>query len=121
MRIPEILWRDSDYVDTKWDHSGNSDDYSTLKWGDNNSVPKPTEAELKSKWSAIEQKMCFEQLRIARNKKLSETDWMGMSDVTMNNAWKTYRQELRDLPASATLSLDEYGVLNDIVCPTKPK
>ena len=121
MRIPEILWRDSDYVDTKWDHSGNSDDYSTLKWGDNNSVSKPTEAELKSKWSAIEQKMCFEQLRIARNKKLSETDWWGASDQTMTQKQKDYRKSLRDLPASATLSLDEYGVLNDIVWPTKPE
>ena len=65
---------------------------STLKWGDNNSVSKPTEAELKSKWSAIEQKMCFEQLRIARNKKLSETDWWGASDQTMTQKQKDYRK-----------------------------
>ena len=29
-------------------------------------------------------------LRIERNIKLAETDWMGNSDVTMSTAWKTY-------------------------------
>ena len=36
--------------------------------------------------------------RIARNEKLAETDWTGMSDVTMADNMKTYRQALRDLP-----------------------
>ena len=31
---------------------------------------------------------------------LAETDWMANSDVTMTDAWKTYRQALRDLPAA---------------------
>ena len=42
----------------------------------------------------------FEQLRIDRNNLLKQTDWMANSDVTMSDAWKTYRQELRDLPAN---------------------
>ena len=36
-------------------------------------------------------------LRQIRNDMLAETDYMGNSDVTMNDAWKTYRQELRDI------------------------
>ena len=39
-------------------------------------------------------------LRIKRNKKLAKSDWMANSDVTMTDAWKNYRQALRDLPAN---------------------
>ena len=52
-------------------------------------------------------------LREERNRRIAETDWMGNSDVTMSDAWKTYRQELRDITKSAT-SLD------DVTWPTKP-
>tara|TARA_R100000329_G_scaffold137106_1_gene118077 strand:+ start:511 stop:795 length:285 start_codon:yes stop_codon:yes gene_type:complete len=40
------------------------------------------------------------ELRFKRNRLLTETDWMANSDVTMTDAWKTYRQALRDLPAN---------------------
>jgi len=36
--------------------------------------------------------------RSTRDSKLSETDWTAMSDVTMADKMKTYRQALRDLP-----------------------
>ena len=42
----------------------------------------------------------IEHLRHVRNNLLQETDWMANSDVTMSDAWKTYRQALRDLPAN---------------------
>jgi len=35
--------------------------------------------------------------REERNRKLEETDWMALSDVTMSEEWKTYRQALRDI------------------------
>ena len=38
-------------------------------------------------------------LRHKRNELLIETDWMANSDVTMSDDWKTYRQQLRDLPS----------------------
>ena len=38
-----------------------------------------------------------EEGRAERNKRLAETDWMANSDVTMSDAWKTYRQALRDI------------------------
>ena len=40
------------------------------------------------------------RVREKRNQLLMETDWRGMSDLTMSDAWKTYRQALRDLPAN---------------------
>ena len=35
--------------------------------------------------------------REERNRRLAETDWMALSDVTMSEEWKTYRQALRDI------------------------
>ncbi len=52
-------------------------------------------------------------LREERNKRLSETDWMASSDLTISDAWKKYRQDLRDITKTAT-SLD------DVKFPTKP-
>ena len=56
------------------------------------------------------------QIRTERTRLLAEPDWMAMSDNTVSAAWKTYRQELRDLPddQSSKTSLD------DIVWPSKP-
>lgn len=41
-------------------------------------------------------------LRVKRDKLLAETDWLANSDVTMSDAQKLYRQELRDLPANTS-------------------
>lgn len=41
-------------------------------------------------------------LRYKRNLLLESTDWMANSDVTMSDDWKTYRQQLRDLPANTS-------------------
>ena len=54
------------------------------------------------------------RIREHRNSLLTETDWMANSDVTMSDEWKTYRQELRDIPASNT-------VYEDVTWPPKPE
>ena len=61
-------------------------------------------------------------LRVERNRLLSETDWMANSDVTLADNWKTYRQQLRDLPASASPKLSSDGSLDmsSVTFPTKP-
>ena len=62
-------------------------------------------------------------LRIERDRLLAETDWMANSDVTLATNWKTYRQQLRDLPASAKpkLASDGYSLdMSSITFPTKP-
>ena len=41
-------------------------------------------------------------LRKKRNSLLKETDFYALSDVTMSNEMKTYRQALRDLPANTS-------------------
>ena len=42
------------------------------------------------------------EIRKIRNKKLSETDYLGASDQTMRDTMKTKRQEWRDIPANHT-------------------
>jgi hypothetical protein len=56
----------------------------------------------------------MEQIRNHRNGLLVETDWRATSDLTMSDEWKTYRQELRDIPASNT-------VYENVTWPTKPE
>ena len=61
-------------------------------------------------------------LRVERDRLLAETDWTALGDVTMSNNMKTYRQQLRDLPASSTPKLDSNGGLDmsSVTFPTKP-
>ena len=42
------------------------------------------------------------QIRSIRNKKLSETDYLGVSDNTMSDAIKTWRTNLRNIPQDNT-------------------
>ena len=53
------------------------------------------------------------QVREERDRLLAETDYLALSDVTMSDAWKTYRQNLRDIPAQS-------GFPNSVTYPTKP-
>ena len=42
------------------------------------------------------------ELRLGRNKRLKQTDYLALSDNTLTDEMKTYRQALRDLPANTT-------------------
>jgi hypothetical protein len=67
-------------------------------------------------WSDSAATRAFVTLRNLRDIKLAQSDYMGNSDVTMSSAWKTYRQALRDLPAT----LNDTTVLETITWPTEP-
>tara|TARA_Y100001970_G_scaffold269527_1_gene362149 strand:- start:55 stop:435 length:381 start_codon:yes stop_codon:yes gene_type:complete len=103
------------------------DDYSGLEWLDKNQT-KPTEDEVNAKVTELTNAEPMRLLRIKRTEKLSESDWMANSDVTMSDKWKNYRQQLRDLPQTyvalhpSYLKLDTAGGLDDslIVWPTPP-
>ena len=56
------------------------------------------------------------RLRQRRNALLAETDFYALSDVTMSDDMKTYRQELRDLPEGK----DTVEKCNNATFPTKP-
>ena len=55
-------------------------------------------------------------LRSRRDALLAETDFYALSDVTMSDDMKTYRQELRDLPSGK----DTVAKCDDAIFPTKP-
>lgn len=44
------------------------------------------------------QDLTWAQVRTYRDQLLRETDWRAVKDRTMSQAWKDYRQALRDLP-----------------------
>jgi|TARA_R110000787_G_C13311106_1_gene435514 hypothetical protein len=54
-----------------------------------------------------------EQVREERDIKLSETDWMASSDLTMSSEWVSYRSSLRDVPSQA-------GFPNSVTWPVEP-
>ena len=55
-------------------------------------------------------------LRRQRDILLAETDWMGNQDYSITDAWKTYRQALRDI----TSQTPSDNALSNITFPTKP-
>ena len=56
------------------------------------------------------------KLRSRRDALLAETDFYALSDVTMSDDMKTYRQNLRDLPSGK----DTVDKCNNATFPTKP-
>ena len=98
------------------------DDYSGLEWLDS-SQTKPTETEINSKISSLDSVEAMRLLRIERDKRIAKTDWRASSDLTLASAWSTYRQALRDLPASATPKLNsDYELdLTSVTWPTEPE
>ena len=67
-------------------------------------------------WADGEADRNMAELRKQRNKLLVETDYMALSDVTMTDAWKTYRQELRDITKQTPTDIK----LSNIKFPEKP-
>ena len=103
----------------EWSLNGN--DYSGFTWLDS-SQTKPTETEVNSKISELDNAEAMRLLRIERDVRIAKTDWRASSDLTLATAWKTYRQALRDLPATATPKLNSsYDLdLTSVTWPTEP-
>ena len=80
----------------------------------------PFTAEEEAEWDAMQAESAAsandrkaEEVRSERDSLLSETDWMASTDVTLSDAWRTYRQALRDVPAQSDFP-------NNVTWPTKP-
>ena len=103
---------------TDWSWKGY--EYSDLTWSD--SSTKPTESEIDAKVTSLTNAEPMRLLRVERDRRLAACDWRASSDVTLSDAWKTYRQALRDLPASANPTVDSNGDLNasSVSWPTEP-
>ena len=120
-------YRDTDAIqslkpNSQWSWVG--EEYSGLSWISSNT--KPTESEIKNEVARLNAAEPMRLLRVERDKRLAACDWVSAkatdTGVAVSDAWKTYRQALRDLPASASPKLDsEYELdLTSVTWPTEP-
>ncbi len=67
---------------------------------------QPTSSEISAELARLEAQQPWNELRAERNRKIAETDWEVVRHKELGTnvpaALKTYRQELRDLPANTT-------------------
>ena len=102
------------------------DNYSDIEWLDK-SQTIPTEEELNNKIAELQAKEPHRLLRIERDRRLTECDWVVTKHTEhgkmVPEKWKIYRQALRDLPnISYRPELDEFGNLkmDSVAWPTPP-
>ena len=98
------------------------DGYSNLTWLDSKQT-KPTETEIDNEVIRLNDAEPMRLLRVERDARLAKTDWMSFSDSpAMSDDWKTYRQALRDLPASASpkVGADGHLDMSSVNFPTEP-
>ena len=99
--------------------------YSDIEWLDKTET-MPTEDEINAKIAELEVAEPARLVREIRDRLLAESDWTQNRDVVLLNdtTWKQYRQDLRDLPASASFTpkLDSNGDLDmsSVTWPLKP-
>ena len=112
-------------TDEKWSHY-EGDDPSTIGWI--NPENAPSIEQINAKFQELNAAEPMRLLRQERNRKLAETDWMSFSDSpTMTDAWRTYRQALRDLPQNFSpiidiITEDGYPIVKEQTdWPTKPE
>ena len=100
----------------KWNMAGD-----TINWLDS-SETQPSDSEIETEVVRLTNLLPMTLLRNERNSRLAKTDWRASSDLTLSTAWKTYRQSLRDLPATASPKLDSDGNLDmsSVTFPTAP-
>jgi predicted ribosome quality control (RQC) complex YloA/Tae2 family protein len=74
-------------------------------------------------WNSKSAKRKLAEIRRIRNQKLSETDYLALSDVVLSDAWKDKRKSWRDIPQDFTtesqydllLARDEQGNLTHTI------
>jgi|SRR5210317_1109643 len=98
-------------------NAGVSVDGDVITWSNIESDDIPTDTEIATKATELENAEPLRLLRTERNAKLAETDWEIVmhkeKGTNIPTALKTYRQALRDIT-------DTYTSLDDVVWPEKP-
>jgi len=98
--------------------------HSIISWegGD----PQPTQEELESAWQIYLSTEPMRLLRIERDRLLEESDWIVnrsySQGVSVPTEWAEYLQQLRDLPTTATPTLDPSTStgISGVTWPIKP-
>ena len=94
-----------------------------------NAIESSNPSDFGTTWKAVSDKKTalingepMRLLRVERNRLLAETDWWASSDLSITDEQKKYREDLRDLPSSASPKLTSNGTLDmsSVTFPTKP-
>jgi len=92
----------------------NADDINQITWL--NGTTPISISDIQAQLSTVELDIAIANLRTKRNNLLAETDYLALSDSTLSDDMKTYRQNLRDLPAGK----DTVEKCENATFPTKP-
>jgi hypothetical protein len=101
-------------INPETDFSINGNDINQITWH-NGTTPIPI-ADIQAQFPVVEFDMAMEDLRLTRNKLLQDTDHYALSDQTLSDDMRTYRQSLRDITNGLTTVED----VNSVTWPTKP-
>ena len=96
--------------------SVSGDDINTCEITWHNGTTPISKADIQAQFTAVEFDMAMEDLRAKRNNLLKETDHYALSDQTLSDDMRTYRQSLRDITNGLTTVED----VNSVTWPTKP-
>ena len=108
--IPEAILK----INPNAEFSVDGNDIDKITWL--NGTTPISKSDIEAQYSAVKLDFAMETLRTKRNNLLAETDFYALSDVTMSDDMKTYRQSLRDITNGLT-TVDE---VNAVSWPTKP-
>ena len=92
----------------------NANDLDQITWL--NGTTPISNADIEAQFPIVEFDMAMEDLRAKRNKLLQDTDHYALSDQTLSDDMRTYRQSLRDITNGLTTVED----VNSVTWPTKP-
>jgi len=88
-------------------------------------IPQPSAEDIQAKIQELEAAEPMRLLRIERNRRLAETDWITLKAYSqkqdVSEDWANYMQALRDLPANSEPQLDEQGNLTSVTWPEVPE
>ena len=91
-----------------------NNDINQITW--HNGTTPISKADIEAQFPIVEFDMAMEDLRAKRNKLLADTDHYALSDQTLSDDMRTYRQSLRDITNGLTTVAD----VEAVVFPTKP-
>ena len=94
--------------------TGNDINTCEITWS--NGTPPISKTDIEAQFPIVEFDIAMENLRAKRNKLLADTDHYALSDQTLSDDMRTYRQSLRDLTDGLTTKAE----VDAVVFPTKP-
>ena len=96
--------------------SVNGEDINTCEITWHNGTTPISKADIEAQFPIVEFDIAMADLRAKRNKLLQETDHLALSDQTLSDDMRTYRQSLRDITNGLTTVAD----VEAVVFPNKP-